>query len=216
MRTTLIALLCLVASSLQANLIDLTPGGWDWNAQGKIPPALEALSKAEASNLISFFDEGRVIPYTDGNGMHDIHGWVSQFGVLNGGTYFNTDLFSLDPTANAGISWNFSALPGYSLGWVDVFGRDQNGNAWDHFYRVGPPSRFEGSGTVTLNGEVTIDGIAFYGKTPTSNVPERCTTLLLLLYGLGGLLSFRRITTLTNKLAPENQTKCSSPSDGQF
>jgi len=122
MRTTLIALLCLVASSLRANLVDLTPGGWDWNAQGKIPPALEALSTAEASNFISFFDEARVIPYTDGNGMHDIHGWVSQFGVLNGGTYFNTNLFSLDPTANAGISWNFSALPGYSLGWLTSLG----------------------------------------------------------------------------------------------
>jgi hypothetical protein len=53
MKTTLIALLCLVASSLRANLIDLTPG-WDWNAQGKIPPALEALFTAEASNFISF------------------------------------------------------------------------------------------------------------------------------------------------------------------
>jgi hypothetical protein len=215
MKTTLIALLCLVASSLQANLIDLTPGGWDWNTQSGFPPGFLERVKAEAGNFISFFDEARTIPWTDEQGqMHDPD-WVSRYGVLNGGTYFSTNLFTLDPTANAGVSWDFSALPGYGLGWLELSGRAANGDTWEHLYRVGGASRTQGSGTVTINGQVTIDSIAFYGRTPTSRVTETSATLLLFACGLAGLLTFHKITTSTNKLAPENQTKYYSPSDGQ-
>jgi hypothetical protein len=46
----------------------------------------------------------------------------------------------------------------------------------------------DGSGSVTLDGNVRIGGIAFYGTTPFTRVPDTGSTLLLLSLALGALL----------------------------
>src|SRR5262245_58121424 len=94
------AVLFLTVLSASAALIDATPGGFDWNSAGAPPPAyLDFLQ----SNQV-FFDEARIVP----SGGVNYHGWVGQYGALNGGQYFFTDLFNLGPSPTAGVSWNFA------------------------------------------------------------------------------------------------------------
>src|SRR6266404_6086677 len=95
MKTKIIALLFITftGATARATLIDLTPGGFQ---SDNAPPAFYEFLEHETQQWFTFFDEARVIP--------PYHGWVSLYGVLNGGTYFNTDLFTLDPTPTANVS----------------------------------------------------------------------------------------------------------------
>jgi len=169
----ILTLLIATASITHANLIDLTPGGFQAD---NAPPAFYQFLQHETQGWFTFFDEARVIaPY---------HGWVSQYGILNGGTYFNTDLFSLDPTPTANVSWNFTTLPGYSMSVLLLFGRAPDGTDWNNLYSVPFGYRFTDSDFVTLNGIVDIQSIAFYGRWPGSPVPEGDWTFWLFLIGL--------------------------------
>ena len=41
-------------------------------------------------HFTEFVDEARIIPYDAGNGQKiDVHGWVSLYGALDGGTYLS-------------------------------------------------------------------------------------------------------------------------------
>jgi len=97
----IITLLAILLSPLAyADLIDLTPGGF--NVDNGLPPAFTRLQTQ------LFFDEAAFGTFNLPTGPTFIDGWVSQFGVLNGGQFFFTNLFSVSPTATASISWNFT------------------------------------------------------------------------------------------------------------
>lgn len=131
-----------------------------------------------------FFDEARVIPYTDENGVVvPTHGFVSRYGPLNGGIYFNTDLFSNDPTTSATIWWDFTGLPGFRL--TRIYDVIEGGQ--EFFYQIPPGEGVIGSEVVT--GIDNINIIAFFGN-DGRNVPDETNTFLLSALAIGFLLLF--------------------------
>jgi hypothetical protein len=176
----------LLISAAHANLIDLTPGGFD-PSQG-LPPAFHRLQTQ------IFFDEAAHGWFDLPGGRQYLNGWVSQYGALNGGTYFFTDLFTLGDTPNASIWWNFNGAPnGYWLSTIDVFGRRADGTAWENIYGVPWSDRFVSleNQLVGLDGYTTIMGISFYGLNPAT-VPDQANTgALLLLAVIAVLLTYQ-------------------------
>jgi hypothetical protein len=174
-----ILLLVVCVGTAHAHLIDLTPGGFDID-QG-LPPAFERLQTH------IFFDEAAHGFFDLPEGTQYLDGWVSRFGALNGGTYFFTDLLGRD-TPTASIWWDFTNAPnGYWLTTIDVFGRRADGSPWENIYGVSFGQRFEGIGSVTLDGFTTIMGISLYGLNPAT-VPDTADTSALFILGLGALL----------------------------
>ncbi len=175
----------LLVRAAHANLIDLTPGGF--NIADGIPPAFRRLITQ------TFFDEGAHGYFQTPNGTEYFNSWVSRYGALNGGTYFFTDLFDLGDTPTASVSWNFGGAPnGCWLSTIDVFGTRPDGTASENIYRVPYGERFTGLGDlVTLDGSTTIMGISFYGLDPTT-VPEEAHTGALLLLAVSAIfLAYR-------------------------
>jgi hypothetical protein len=189
-KSILAVIFCAAAAvSAHAHLIDRTPGGFNFN--NGLPPAFLQLINEEVSNQIDFFDE------------HTRSGWVSQFGVLDGGTYFFTDLTFGMTTAN--VSWDFTGIDDFSMRWINVFGRDANGDAWGHVYQVTGGESFVSNGSlpVILNGDAEIWSISFYGRSPLTVVPDAGSSLALFGIAVAGLVSYfsfwrlRRFTTPT-------------------
>jgi len=193
MKTLMLALaLSLAASTLNAVLIDTTPGGFDWSTATEIPPALLEIAHKQEQSQLALFDDAAVVQPSGGH-SDNIPGWLSAFGVLNGGTLFDTDLFQLDPTANANVWWNF-ADSGYSLRWIDVFGHDVNGTPWEYFYYVDRKGfQNSGSALVTLNDSARIEDIALYGRTPFMAIPESGQTWVLMAVGIVATLLYKRL-----------------------
>lgn len=158
----------LVACSARGSLINVTPGGWHYADHGNVGPAvINDILYSENHHQLEFFDEARP------------GGWISRYGTLNGGVYFFTDLISQEEST-ALVSWNFAGLPGYSMLWLDVFGFN-NGDPWESVYRVPWSLRIDSDGwqPVTLDGNVLISSISFYGQSPNSVVPEGGNTLYM-------------------------------------
>ena len=158
-----------ISTSACANLIDLTPGGTPTDYG---PPSHIAQH--------GFYDEAAFGIFKLPGGPTFIKGWVSQFGILNGGQYFFTDLFTQPPGPTAHVSWNFGNS-GYWLQYIDVVGFDQTGTL-ANLYRVPYGSRLTDEDIVTLNGQMIIKGIAFYGRNPALPIPESGGTFSLLLF----------------------------------
>jgi hypothetical protein len=122
--------------------------------------------------------------------------------VLNGGTYFFTDLTFDMTTAN--VSWDFTGIDDFSMRWINVFGRDANGDSWGHVYGVGGGEWFDSNGSlpVILNGDAEIWSISFYGRSPFTVVPDAGSSLALFGIAVAGLVSYssfwrlRRFTTV--------------------
>jgi hypothetical protein len=181
----LIIILALV-SSIHAAFINLTPGGWEYAAHNfNAPPPLFQLINQQSHNNIAFFDEARSF---DG-----FTGWVSQFGVLNGGTYFFSDLTLNGAEPFATVNWNFDALPQYGVRWLDVVGFN-GGDYWESVYLVtGGTTRDSGGDLLlTLNGNIEINSIGYYGTTPTTTVPDGGSTIALMGLGLVALIGLRK------------------------
>jgi hypothetical protein len=178
MKTTIAAILIATASVAHANLIDLTPGGF--NADNA-PPAFYQFIAQWSSHQIDFFDEATP------------DGWVSLYGILNGGTYFNTDLIG-NPGQSAGVSWDFSSLPGWSMSRMLIFGRAADGTPWDNLYAV-PHSflKIDALETVWLHEGVDISSISFFGRWPGSPAPDGGSTLLLAALGLALLAALKTV-----------------------
>jgi hypothetical protein len=159
-----------ISTSAHANLIDLTPGGTviDYG-----PPSYIAAH--------GFYDEAAFGTFDLPGGPTFIKGWVSQFGILNGGQYFFTDLFTHPHGPTAHVSWNFGNS-GYWLQYIDVVGFDESGNSLANLYQVPWGSRLTDEDIVTLNGQMIIKGIAFYGRNPALPIPESGGTFSLLLF----------------------------------
>ena len=198
MRHTYVYIAALIAlSTAHAKLIDLTPGGTviDYG-----PPPFIAAN--------GFYDEAEALPYTiyDPNVVYP-PGWVSQFGILNGGQYFFTDLFthSLAPTAS--VSWNFGNS-GHWLLYIDVFGFDQTTGAdLANLYQVTGASAFKGQDILTLNGQMDITSISFYGRNPALPIPDQQGTFGLLLLALGGIAVARRICLVHDPVSVKHNTR---------
>lgn len=166
--------------AVRANLIDLNPGGYHYSDHANnAPPSLFQLIGAESRNEISFFDEAQP------------KGWVSQYGVLNSGTSFLSDLVSGEPLTMSEVAWDFLGTP-YGMRYLDVVGF-QNGDIWESVYLVTGATRFDSDGWLQtlLNGNATITSISFYGTTPDNATPDGGTTLLMFGIGLLGLLCFK-------------------------
>ncbi len=182
-------------SYAHADLIDVV----SFRFQDGVPAAYyDFLNQTAGPNLL-FFDEARSTPYTI-NGVTYPPGWVSQFGVLNGGQYFFTDLFSRPPDVTAQVSWNFTGSDKW-LVYMDLFGIDSDGNTWDNLYRVPYGYRLDDLDTVELNGIVDIIGISFYGTDPL-HVPDSGSTAVYLVLSLIGVgvcrrTHFRRLNTFS-------------------
>lgn len=163
MKTKLAILLSALAMTAQAHLIELTPGGF--NVDEGLPPAFFQLSGQ------TFFDQA----VQDFPGW-PTNGWVSQFGRINGGVFFNTDLIGRS-TQVAAVSWNMFGEPDhYFMYMIDVFGRDADGRPWENIYGVTGAEWFEGSGIVRVHEDTRIMGISFYGS---NFVSDTGSTLML-------------------------------------
>jgi hypothetical protein len=168
MKTLLLILLC--ATVARAQLIDLTPGGF--NPDDGLPPAYFQLLEQ------TFFDEAAHGWFNLPEGLTYLNGWVSRYGELDGGVYFFTNLFRLGDTPSASIWWDFKQTEN-GLTMLDVWGRKPDGTAWEHIYAVrrnkqrrSPPV------LVTLDGMTFIQSIAFYGTDHRGRVGSRRPILL--------------------------------------
>jgi hypothetical protein len=163
------------AMTAYAHLIDLTPGGFQ--VENGIPKAFEEMQRH------TFLDEAAHGVFNDGQLLD---GWVSLYGALNGGTFFNTDLFGRD-TPFAGMSWDMAGAPdGLWMGMI-MTTSVSTGEVWYNIYRVSQDELFEGSGTVVAGGSGIINSIAFFGT--NHPVPDNGTSILLFASGLLVLLS---------------------------
>jgi hypothetical protein len=186
MKTIPLIITLALSTSIHAALINLTPGGWEYGAHNNnAPPPLLQLINQQSHNDIAFFDEAR--------SYQGFTGWVSQFGVLNGGTYFFADLTLNGIEPSAAVNWNFDALPQYGVRWLDVVGFN-DGDFWESVYLVTGPTMFDSGGDLllTLNGTIDINSIGFYGVTPTTRVPDGGSTIALMGLGLAALIVLRK------------------------
>jgi hypothetical protein len=165
---TILALLIAIATSAQASLIDLGTFRFPVDT---VPEPYYQLGQQ------TFFDEAGHGYFNLPGGTTWLDGWVSLYGALNGGTYFDTDLFGHD-TDSAGISWNLTQEPhGFFMTMIMVSGSSPD-HLWVHFYSVPWNNLFvDGHETVSLPDNVTISSIAFYGS---NRIPDSGSTLLLL------------------------------------
>jgi hypothetical protein len=129
-------------------------------------------------NWIEFFDEARIVPYfgTDGQ-WHDVHGWVSLYGAVDGGTIMRTNLFDLTDTTTVNVSWNFTGTD-YGLRWIVAWEADGT----TELFKFGRLQGIEGAGDITMPDGVKI--IDFYGVGPETAIPDSGTTAELLFLGL--------------------------------
>jgi hypothetical protein len=172
----ILALACL--SSARATLIDLTPGGFST----EMPKPYFAFI-SQINRGLTFFDSMKSTPYNI-FGVDYPAGWISQFGILDGGVYFFAHIDESGPVPQTTISWDMTNS-GYYLSFVTV-----EGNGWGHLYRV-PRAKLIGEGSVTLNGIVPINQIAFYGR-GIHWVPDTGSTLGLFALGVGALAFLRK------------------------
>jgi hypothetical protein len=182
----LMALLLCAAATAHASLIQLTPNGWDTG------PYLQRTINA-IRELPTFFDEaahGRFsLPPANG-GTQFLDGWVSLFGSLDGGTYFQVHDFFGHDTTTASVSWDMTGEPhGYWMTNIYVVGHDDQGMLWQNIYRVTKDQWFESGGNLIVKAHdgATINGVAFYGRrweTPDSGSTLALSGFALLLLAL--------------------------------
>jgi len=130
----------------------------------------------------TFFDEAAHGVFDLPEGPTYLNGWVSRYGLINGGTYFFTNLFDFSATNNALIWWDFTGSD-YWLTYVAIWGVGPGKQHLDMAYEV-PRTDWHISPThqtVSLPVGYEIHSIAFYG---TNSIDEP-STLSLLTFGLG-------------------------------
>jgi hypothetical protein len=78
------------------------------------------------------------------------------------------------------------------MSYVVVFGREADGTSWTNLYKVGGRSMLEDLDQVILHEGVDIWSIDFYGRTPTSVVPDVGSTFILFSLALCALAMPRK------------------------
>jgi hypothetical protein len=179
-KTCLIIYVFALTSMARAGLIDLTPGGTPDDFGPPTPVQIHG-----------FYDEAAFGWFNLPEGRTFLRGWVSRFGILNGGQYFFTDLFTNDPSTVANVWWDFSGTD-YRMLYIDVVGWNDDGTGLvANLYKVVGKNGVIGSGRVTLDGLQNITGISFYGRNPAF-VPDSGSTVVLLGLAIFGVLTLRR------------------------
>jgi hypothetical protein len=196
----------LAATTRLGAMTDIT-GTFDVN---KAPQAFYDFTQQEYFQLFTFFDEARTVPWNDVHGNPHPPGWVSHYGVLNGGVYFTTDLLSKPPEPTALVSWNFSNLANYSMSRILVVGRATDNTVCYNLYSVSWGGRITHSDFVDLDGLANIQSISFYGRTPDSPVPDTGTTIGFLTIALVLLFAFYTVNLryLRRGLRARPSTEC--------
>jgi hypothetical protein len=139
-------------------LIDLTPGGfYEPDAEHWPQAFIDFLVSQPPDGDLLFFDEMIAVPY-EINGVEYPPGWVSQFGVLIGGTYFFCHIDQTGPVPVTIIRWDFTGS-GYYLDTIYIH---DNETDFTSLYKIRIGNR--GVGRVTIDNFKRIDDIAFYGK----------------------------------------------------
>ena len=160
LKLTLISILLGCVSSVHATLIDLTPGGFAWNNRA---PVFERFLRDWNHQTTSIIAGANIT----GN----VVDW-SHF------TLFGPDNFIIDPQGpSASVSWNLANTEGYWLQYIWVTGEGGDNQITNHLYRVGGLTRFEGDGSVIIDGFNAITNITFLGINNT--IPDVGSTLLL-------------------------------------
>ena len=169
MKELLLLILC-SATVAHAQLIDLTPGGF--NPEEGLPPAFFELQQQV------FFDEAAHGFFQLPEGEVYLNGWVSMFGELNGGVFFWTNLFRIGDSPSASIWWDFRQTDN-GMTMINVWGPKPDGTIREHIYGVQrnkmrrtPPV------VITLDGMTIIQSIAFYGT--DQRIPHRPRQPILL------------------------------------
>ena len=139
-------------------LIDLTPGGfYEPDAEHWPQAFIDFLVSQLPDGDLLFFDEMIAVPY-EINGVEYPPGWVSQFGVLNGGTYFFCHIDRTGPVPVTIIRWDFTGSDYY----LDTIYIHDNETDFTSLYKIQIGNR--GVGRVTIDNFKRLDHIAFYGK----------------------------------------------------
>jgi hypothetical protein len=168
MKTKIALLILALTCNARATLIELTPGGFIVN---NAPPAFFEFLRQWSRHQFDFFDSATP------------EGWVSLYGILDGGVYFQTSLIG-HPGQSTTVNWNFTNLPGWSMTRILVEGSAEDGTAWANIYAVPRSLReLDELETVLIHEGVDILSIAFFGRWPGSPVPDGGTAAVI--FGIG-------------------------------
>jgi len=167
-----IAAIVISATLAHANLIDLTPGGFD-------------LTKPWPQVVANFFEQYSF------ERMQNIAGAnIKINGQLKWSTYtvFGDDRFdiTLNPTATgADVDWDLTGT-GYHLQFVFA----ESSAYIAHLYAVRGMEEFVGDGFVEIDGAIPFVGITFTGR---NTIPDTGSTLAMLSIAIGILGLYRRV-----------------------
>lgn len=166
-----------VVPAANATITVLPPGSLIWQQPGYAGP-------------LHLFDSAMAVPWTEGDGtLHTERAWVGRYGDLDGGTFFDTDLFSLAPAATAGLWWNFGTS-GYGVKYIVVNEATDGGK----IYQVTGRDMFAGNELLDGFNRADIYEIDLYGRV---SMPDAGATWPLLSLGLIPLLLRRPPARLT-------------------
>ena len=166
-----IAAIVLSATLAHANLIDLTPGGFD-------------LTQTFPTVVANFFAQYRPNRMQNIAGTNIINGQViwSPFTVFGGDRFDIT----LNPTATgADVDWNLTGT-GYDLQFVIA----ESSALIAHLYAVRGMEEYVGDGFVEIDGAIPFVGITFAGR---NTIPDTGSTLAMLSIAIGILGLYRRV-----------------------
>ena len=166
-----IATIVLSTTLAHANLIDLTPGGFD-------------LRQPFPTVVANFFARYRPGGMENIAGTNIINGQViwSPFTVFGGDRFDIT----LNPTATgADVDWDLTGT-GYHLQFVIA----ESSALIAHLYAVRGMEEYVGDGFVEIDGAIPFVGITFAGR---NTIPDTGSTLAMLSIAIGILGLYRRV-----------------------
>jgi hypothetical protein len=179
MKTKIIILLLAFASSAEASLIDLTPGGFS-----PFDPPKAYLDWQQHH----FGRDSFGIAFNHINNPGD--GWNTQF---LGSPFFNVTPLGV---TTATLSWDLTGTR-FIFNYLFVGGPD----GWINMYRVPLDEQKIGESVVTINDLYAISGIGIYGF-PRLHTPDTGTTLLLFALALAvGLVLYKNVKEKTKQMA---------------
>lgn len=170
MKTKIVILLCALAGTVHATLIDLTPDGFSY-----LDPWPTVVS--------NFFGQFTL-------GLHDIAGAniVNNQPVWSPFTIFGDDHFSLTMNAagtGADVSWDLTGTQ-YHLRFILAEGSDYLA----HLYAVRGQELFAGDGFITIDGSTPLRAGTFAGS---NTIPDSGSTLALMASSLLCLFFYFKI-----------------------